>query len=163
MAKKFGKVLFLTAAVASAAAGVYIYLRKRDAAQNDLEEEDYDDLSEETEKDADASRNYVPLNHDASAAKNAENTEGAPEAAQPADENSGETSNVEEFPIGKTPEAENASSSAEKASEDAPDKEKTFTPLTEQVTQAAEKTADTVEEFFDEEDGPDEEPPINDN
>lgn len=38
MAKKFGKALFLTAAVASAAAAVYFYLQKRDDAQKDLDE-----------------------------------------------------------------------------------------------------------------------------
>lgn len=38
-----------------------------------------------------------------------------------------------------------------------------FTPLAEHVAQAADKAEETVEEFFDEEDGSDEEPPISDN
>ena len=46
------------------------------------------------------------------------------------------------------------------AKEDASD---SFTPLAEHVAQAAEKAEETVEEFFDEEDSSDEEPPINDN
>ena len=44
--------------------------------------------------------------------------------------------------------------------EEAPEKEKAFTPLTEQVTQASANTEESVEEFFDEEDSTDEEPPI---
>ena len=42
------------------------------------------------------------------------------------------------------------------------EQEAAFTPLSEQVSQAEEKTVETVEEFFDEEDGTDEEPPISD-
>ena len=48
-------------------------------------------------------------------------------------------------------------SPAEKTLED------TFTPLTEQVAQAADNAAEAVEEFFDEEDGPGVEPPITEN
>ncbi len=38
-----------------------------------------------------------------------------------------------------------------------------FTPLAEQVADTAQKAEESVEEFFDEEDSTDEEPPIGDN
>lgn len=43
------------------------------------------------------------------------------------------------------------------------EKKDSFTPLTETVAQTVEKTEETVEEFFDEEDSADEEPSISDN
>ena len=157
MAKKFGKALFLTAAVASAAAAVYFYLQKRDDAQKDLEEDDYDDFSEDSDREPESARNYVPLNHEVPTDKNAEiPKDGSEEAC--GKEDSGEAASTEEFPIGK-PSEDTSSSSGQETTE----KESTFTPLTEQVAQAAEKAADSVEEFFDEEDGPDVEPPLHDN
>lgn len=61
MAKKFGKILLFTAAIGSAAAAVYYYVHKKHAEQDNIEEEDYDDFSDDTEEDSDASRSYVPL------------------------------------------------------------------------------------------------------
>ena len=121
MAKKFGKFLLFTAAVSGAAAAAYYYLRKKDTDNATLEDEDYDDFSEDLEEDADASKNYVPLTSDAKAS-------------------------------------------------DEEKKEDTFVPLN-QMAQSADtaeagengKTDPEVEEFFDEEDATDEEPPVDDN
>ncbi len=141
MAKKFGKALLFTAAAVSAAAAFYFYLQKKEAAQEDSEEEDYDDFSEEPEDDTESSRSYVPLNHETSAVNS--------------DENAQNQEKVEEFPIDNS--SDTNDSSSEKTSEDA------FTPLTQQVAQAADNAAEAVEDFFDEEDGPGVEPPITDN
>lgn len=126
MAKKLGKIVLFTAAVASVATAVYYFMQKKEREKDIAEEEDFDDFSDDTDKTSESSRNYVPLNSDA-----------------PAEET--ETDSASES---ETPEKE---------------PEGTFTPLSEQVSQAADKTVETVEEFFDEEDGSDEEPPINDN
>lgn len=115
MAKKFGKFLLFTAAVASAAAAACYFLQKKDSVDAAPEDDDYDDFSEDLDADTDVSQNYVPL----------------------------------------TPE----SKTAEKPEE----QKDSFTPLSETVAQAAEKAEETVEEFFDEEDPSDEEPPISDN
>ncbi len=56
-------------------------------------------------------------------------------------------------------EADAADSVAEETGGDTSEKS-SFTPLSEQVAQTCEKAEDTVEEFFDEEDVSDEEPPI---
>lgn len=58
-----------------------------------------------------------------------------------------------------TPETKNAE---ETKGADETEKKDSFTPLTETVAHAVEKTEETVEEFFDEEDSTDEEPPITD-
>ncbi len=143
MAKKFGKTLLFTAAAVSAAAAFYFYLQRRDAAQKDYDEEDYDDFSEDTEDSNEGSRSYVPLNHETSAVNSDENAQ------------DNEEKEVEEFPIENS--SDTNDSPAEKTLED------TFTPLTEQVAQAADNAAEAVEEFFDEEDGPGVEPPITEN
>lgn len=59
MAKKFGKFLLATAAIAGAAAA-FLYLQKKETANTVPEEDDadYDDFSEDLEE---TSRNYVPL------------------------------------------------------------------------------------------------------
>lgn len=62
MAKKFGKFLFLTAAVGSAAAAVYYYMQKKDSVTDIPEDEDYDDFSDDLSENGDSSRNYVSLN-----------------------------------------------------------------------------------------------------
>ena len=64
MAKKFGKFLLFTAAVGGAAAAVYYYLRKKDIDSDTLEDEDYDDFSEDLDVDAETTKNYVPLTPD---------------------------------------------------------------------------------------------------
>lgn len=61
MAKKFGKVLLVTAAVASAAAAVYYYMQKKDAVTPVEEDEDFDDFGEDLDTDATFNANYVPL------------------------------------------------------------------------------------------------------
>lgn len=64
MAKKFGKFVLFTAAVAAAGAGVYYYLKNKETLSSDFDDadEDYDDFSEDM--DTDANRSYVALNHD---------------------------------------------------------------------------------------------------
>ena len=61
MAKKFGKFLLFTAAVGGAAAAVYYYMRKKDTDSDILDDEDYDDFSEDLDEDAETTTNYVPL------------------------------------------------------------------------------------------------------
>ena len=117
MAKKFGKFLLFTAAVSGAAAAAYYYLRKKDTDNATLEDEDYDDFSEDLDEDPESARNYVALK------------------SEPAAENSSKADD-------------------QVTAEDSADKESVFTPLTEQVSQVAEKAEESVEEFFDEEKDP---------
>lgn len=60
MAKKFGKFLLFTAAVGATAAGVYYYLKKKSDQEAicEIEDEDYDDFSEDFEE---TPRSYVQL------------------------------------------------------------------------------------------------------
>ena len=136
MAKKFGKLLLVSAAIGSAIGAVYYFARKKDA-ERDSAEDDYDDFSEENEKESD-SRSYVPLNPEGQA-------EGK-ESAAPAQEEAPADSNC-----------------AAQDTSDASAGQDGFTPLAEQVADTAQKAEESVEEFFDEEDSTDEEPPISDN
>ena len=122
MAKKFGKFVLAAAAIGTAVGAVYYYLQKRDSEAAVLDDdEDFDDFSDDLDDDTDlSSRNYVPLNRES-----AEET-----SAAAASENTVDT-------------ADHASD----ASSTDPAKEDTFTPLTEQVKEAAEER---VEEFFNE-------------
>lgn len=62
MAKKFGKFLLATAAVGTVAAAAYYFMTKKDSVDTEsLDDEDYDDFSEDLD-DEDTSRNYVSLN-----------------------------------------------------------------------------------------------------
>ncbi len=64
MAKKFGKFLFLTAAVSTAAAGAYYYLKKKNepAAPEDDEFDDFDDFSSDLEEEsADTSKSGASM------------------------------------------------------------------------------------------------------
>ena len=125
--------LLVFSAVIGSAIGAVCYFARKKNAEADIAEEDYDDFSEDEETKSDDSRSYVPLTPDAQ-----------PETAG------------EEAPAGE-------------ASEESPGKEAAaaeesgFTPLSEQVAETAQKAEETVEEFFDEEDSSDEEPPISDN
>ena len=136
MAKKFGKLLLVSAAIGSAIGAVYYFARKKDA-ERDSAEDDYDDFSEENEKESD-SRSYVPLNPEGQA-------EGK-ESAAPAQEEAPADSNC-----------------AAQDTSDASAGQDGFTPLAEQVADTTQKAEESVEEFFDEEDSTDEEPPIGDN
>ena len=62
MAKKFGKFLLFTAAVAAAGAGVYYYLNKDKFSDDDYEDVDYDDFDEDLEESE--TRSYVALDHE---------------------------------------------------------------------------------------------------
>ena len=110
MAKKFGKFLLFTAALGGAAAAAYYYFQKKDTDNLAIEDEDYDDFSEDLEDEAEAGKKYVSLT---------------------------------------------------------PDTEENFVPLDKVAKSEESKGSDKddadVEEFFDEEDGTDEEPPIKDN
>ncbi len=85
MAKKFGKLLLLTAAIGTAAAAAYYYMQKKDSAADIPEDEDYDDFSEDLDENPEASRNYVALNTDTDA-----------KAEAPAEENAEEKETEEE-------------------------------------------------------------------
>lgn len=126
----------VSAAIGSAIGAVYYFARKKDA-ERDSAEDDYDDFSEENEKESD-SRSYVPLNPEGQA-------EGK-ESAAPAQEEAPADSNC-----------------AAQDTSDASAGQDGFTPLAEQVADTAQKAEESVEEFFDEEDSTDEEPPIGDN
>lgn len=62
MAKKFGKVLLLTAALGAVAGGAYYYLKGRDAFMDDNfdDDDDFDNFDEELDE-GDPDRNYVNL------------------------------------------------------------------------------------------------------
>lgn len=133
MAKKFGKFLLFTAAVGTAAAAAYYYMQQKDSRLKESADadDDYDDFHEDLDESTEFSRNYVPLN------TSAQHTV-SEEAAQPVSEEAGE-------------------SAAKEADTDG------FTPLSDQaadLTADAEETVEDVEEFFDEEDPEDAEPPM---
>lgn len=64
MAKKFGKVLMVTAALGAVAAGAYYYLQNKDSFVDDdfEDDDDFDDFDEDLDEDSD--RNYVDLDLD---------------------------------------------------------------------------------------------------
>ncbi len=145
MAKKFGKLLLISAAIGSAVGAVYYFSRKKNA-EHDSAEEDYDDFSEEEKKEEDSdSRSYVPLTPEGAAEDGADCSSSTDDAA-PAQE----------------PEAPSEEAASTQGTCDAPASQDGFTPLSEQVADTAQKAEETVEEFFDE-DSTDEEPPITDN
>ena len=142
MAKKFGKILLFTAAIGTAAAAAYYYMQKKDSVVDVPEDDDYDDFSEDLDSDTESSRNYVSLN-----------TETKPEGNKsPDEENVSEEEKVSEEEIS----SEAESISEEKKESEAQD---TFTPLTEQVKIAEEKAAETIDEFFDENDSAEKDTP----
>ncbi|MBQ7955276.1 MAG: hypothetical protein IJ282_05950 [Lachnospiraceae bacterium] len=73
MAKKFGKFLLFTTVAAAAAAGAYYYFKKKSDEESfsDLEDEDYDDFSEDLDEE-ETPRSYVQLNLDETATANTE-------------------------------------------------------------------------------------------
>lgn len=146
MAKKFGKFLFFTAALGTAAAAAYYFIQKKENEDSfDLDDEDFDDFNDDSEKDSDAGRNYVSLTPSITHT----DTEESGEAAEDA---SGE--DVEDAP---GEEAEDASARDAEPEADAEDTEKPdiFSHLAKQAA-AQEKAAEAVEEFFDEEDATEE-------
>lgn len=61
MAKKFGKVLLLTAALGAVAGGAYYYLKGKDAfLDDDFDDDDFDNFDEDLDE-GDSDRNYVNL------------------------------------------------------------------------------------------------------
>lgn len=62
MAKKFGKVLFVAAAIGSAVGAACYFLRKKDNSRNTTEEDDYDNFDTDSKESSDGSRSYVALN-----------------------------------------------------------------------------------------------------
>ena len=83
MAKKFGKFLLFTAAVAAAGAGVYYYLNKDKFSDDDFEDDDYDDFDEDFEDDE--IRSYVALDHEQAPADTDSKQEVAEESKEDAD------------------------------------------------------------------------------
>ena len=122
MAKKFGKFLFFTAALGTAAATAYYFIQKKENEDLFNQDEDYDDFSDEQDDNADASRSYVSLNSG---------------NAQSGEDTDDSTSEKEVQP--DTPAEDSKPESA-------------FTPLAEHAAAAVEKAEETVEEFFDEDD-----------
>ena len=64
MAKKFKKFLLFTAAVGGAAAAVCYFKHKKDADNDTLVDDDFDDFNEDLDEDAETTTNYVPLTPD---------------------------------------------------------------------------------------------------
>ena len=62
MAKKFGKLLMVTAALGAVAGGVYYYLKGRDTLMDDDfdDDEDFDNFDDDLDE-SEADRNYVDL------------------------------------------------------------------------------------------------------
>ena len=162
MAKKFKKLLLLGAAIGSAVGAAYYFKQKKDAQDNDLAEDDYDDFSDDQETDSESSRSYVPLNPE-----NAPETESAEDTSKTSSEQTHSETSEDDIPTGQSmfqefAAADNFFEETSSAAESSP-KEDSFTPLTEQATNAAGNAEESVEEFFDEEDAPGVEPPIHDN
>lgn len=61
MAKKFGRILMVTAALGAVAGGAYYYLKGRDALMDDdFDDDDFDNFDDDLDE-ADTDRNYVDL------------------------------------------------------------------------------------------------------
>ncbi len=61
MAKKFGRLLMVAAALGAVAGGAYYYLKGRDALMDDdFDDDDFDNFDEDLDE-TDADRNYVDL------------------------------------------------------------------------------------------------------
>lgn len=61
MAKKFGKLFMVAAALGAVAGGMYYYLKDRDALiDDDFDDDDFDNFDEDPEE-KEADRNYVDL------------------------------------------------------------------------------------------------------
>lgn len=152
MAKKFGKVLMVTAALGAVAAGVYYYLQGKDDFVDDNFDDDddfdnFDDDLDEDETAKEADRNYVDLDLekaeefkeglDAAKAEAADKVVGAAQTV---------TETVEKAADGAKEEtAEAVSDAAEKVVD-------TVKDAADTVKKAAEKTEVKVEEFFDDDD-----------
>lgn len=172
MSKKFGKIMLIAAAVSGVAATAAVLLRKREHfTDSNMEEDEYeDDFCEDLDDENDVpTRSYVPLTHPQEAsAEEAKDTD-APQ-------------NAEEEPAKEAPEAEEtdqldqeaqdadllsieADKTAVDVEEAADEAAQAATDDTEKniADQTADKLEETVEEFFDEDDASDEEPPIIDN
>lgn len=144
MAKKFGKFLLLTAAVSTAAAAAYYYFQKKETFSEMNNDEDYDDFSETPDKDTTSGpRTYVSLQRDASAeGENAAHEDNS----TPADDSS---------PVGDNLSADDSTSANTDSPADDSSPAEDFTPLKAMADAAEnviESAADTVEEFFDEND-----------
>lgn len=63
----------------------------------------------------------------------------------------------------KSTEAQSGGDAPSQTASEETQKTDSFTPLTEQVAQTADKAEEAVEEFFDEDDDTDQEPPVNEN
>ncbi len=133
MAKKFGKFLLFTAAAGTAAAAAYYYMQQKDSQLKESSDadDDYDDFHEDLDESTEFSRNYVPLNTTVQAS--APKNDADPEPA-----------------------SEEAKTTSTEPSD--------FSPLSDQTAALSGEEGETVEdveEFFDEDDAEDEEPPVN--
>ncbi|MDE7353902.1 MAG: hypothetical protein K2O06_12790 [Acetatifactor sp.] len=124
--------IMLFTAAVGTAAAAAYYFMHKKSGAAIPEDEDFDDFGKDTEEDTAAGRNYVPLTPD---------TKDEEAAAEPSEK------------------AEAEPGSADGQETQASD---SFIPLSEHMAQAGEKVEEAVEEFFDEEDGPEEEPPLSD-
>lgn len=102
MSKKFGKILLGMAAAGAAGAGVYYWLKKKDAAEpeeefsDDFEEDDFDLDDDLGEAPAHSERGYVPL----TPSSEAKEEESVPQDTPPVEEKleTEDTAETEEKP-----------------------------------------------------------------
>lgn len=160
--KKFGKFILFTAAVTTAAAAAYYYFQKKDAAstQQNEEDDDYDDFSDDLDESDNTNRTYVPLKRDI-------NGNTIPE--QDADSNSEETDKPkqEDSSTATVADATNAMTTEETVTladstdpMDTQSTEESVTTAFDASSDAEPKSDKKVEEFFDEDEATDEEPPL---
>ena len=173
MSKKFGKIMLIAAAVSGVAATAAVLLRKREHfTDSNMEEDEYeDDFCEDLDDENDVpTRSYVPLTHPQEASaeeaketdvpQNAEEEPAreAPEAKE-TDQLDQEAQDADALSIEADKTAVDAEEAADEAAQAAADVE----TAAMEADQTADKLEETVEEFFDEDDASDEEPPIIDN
>lgn len=167
MSKKFGKIMLIAAAVSGIAATAAVLLRKREhfTDSNKDEDEYEDDFCEDLDDENDVpTRSYVPLTHPQEAdAEEAKETD----VPQNAEEEPAKEAPEEEETDQPDQEAQDADALSIEADKTAVDVEEVADEAAQAAAMEADQTADkleeTVEEFFDEDDASDEEPPIIDN
>ena len=148
MAKKFGKVLMVTAALGAVAAGVYYYLQGKDDFVDDNfdDDDDFDNFDDDLDDDEtakEADRNYVDLDLE----KAEEFKEGLNAAkVEVTDKVVGAAKAVGEAVDTVKEEAAEAVTDATEKTTDA------VKEAADTVKKAAEKTEVKVEEFFDDDD-----------
>jgi hypothetical protein len=174
MSKKFGKIMLIAAAVSGVAATAAVLLRKREQhfTDSNKDEDEYeDDFCEDLDDENDVpTRSYVPLTHpqepDAGEAKETDvpqNAEEEPAKEAPEAEETEQPGQEAQDADALSIEADKTAVDVEEATDEAAQAAADVETAAMEADQTADKLEETVEEFFDEDDASDEEPPIIDN